>query len=192
MRRMVILIQILFALSPAALHAQDCATLVREYSNWMMNRDAVPAGTFKAVGFTIASNQRNDQVADTLRLPILNDREAALKSVNTVAYGIGDLDAITDGRVVVSLEGVGLFYFSDRSTPGRGVHIGFTGTTDAIRLQIAPDGNVAITLVAWGNGIVPIRTRCENGVLFGFGNGLGGSSRPAMYVISLYKHLIRR
>lgn len=176
----------------APVRAQSCPALVREYTDWLTGTGsppvAIPTGSRKAVGFTIAANQRNDQSGS---LPFRrNSIEASLRSVNVVAYGIGNLRALPAAGVT-QLDGVGQFFFSDRTRdPGSTVHTGFTGDTDPIGLNVAPDGTVRITLRRWGNAVVTVPMQCNNGVMFGFGGGIGGNSRPAMYVVSFAKQFI--
>lgn len=185
----LILALALLVISPLAARAQDCPTLVGEYTSWLTNREAVPANTRKVVGFTISTNQRNDQ-ADGLSLPSRNNLDATLKSLNTAAFGVGTLRALPGGATTL-LDGIGQLYFSDRSRdPGSAVYTGFTGRTDRIRLRVAPNGAVVLTLMEWGDAAVPISARCENGVMLGFGASVGNQSRPAMYVFSFYKQFI--
>ncbi len=177
----------------APLRAQGCPALVGEYTNWLTRTsvggvaEAIPAGSRKAVGFTIAANQRNDQSGMP---PFRSNLDATLRSLNVVAYGIGTMRALTAAGGT-RLDGVGQFFFSDRSRdPGSTVYTGFTGETDPIGLSVAPDGMVRITLRRWGNAVVTVPMQCQNGVMFGFGGGIGGNSLPAMYVVSFAKQFI--
>jgi hypothetical protein len=169
----------------------QCDSLIREYKTWLDNPSPVPVNMRRGIGFTIVTNQRSDQPVNDLQLPSLNNLDASFKSVNVASYGIGNLIWRPDGNSF-QLEGVGQFYFSDRSNdlPATRVYTGFTGRTDQIGLIVHPNGAVRITLRAWGNAVVALDTHCENGVMFGFGSGVGGNSRPAMYVLSFGKRFI--
>ena len=181
----------LLAITSSPAMAQ-CGPLVGAYTSWLANQSPEPVGRRKVVGFTIVTNQSNDQPANDLQLPSHNNNfDAVFKSDNSVSYGIGNLIKIADGDTL-TLVGNGQFYFNDRTSNPAGslVYTGFTGRTDPIRLVVLPNGTVRITLQAWGNGVVQINARCENDVMFGFSSSVGGNSRPAMYVLSFSKRFI--
>lgn len=181
----------LLAISSTPVMAQ-CGPLVGELTSWLSNQSFEPIGRRKVVGFTIVTNQRNDQPANDRQLPShQTNLDALFKSDNVVSYGIGNLIKVADGSTL-TLEGAGQFFFNDRTgdRPGTRVYTGFTGRTDPIRLTVHPSGRVMITLQAWGNAVVQFNAQCENGVMFGFSSGAGGNSRPAMYVLSFSKRFI--
>lgn len=195
MRGVMSLIAGVAVLLPATAGAQACAALVSEYTGWLTRTtlpngslEALPAGTRKAVAFTIVSNQRNDQPESSI--PTRRNNLDALRSTNTVAYGIGSMRALSTASGI-HLEGVGQFLFSDRAAdPGLAVHQFFSGDTDVIRLNVEPSGTVTITLVRWGNAVLRFSAQCQNGVMYGFAPGIGGNASPALYVVSFFKQLI--
>jgi hypothetical protein len=72
------------------------------------------------------------------------------------------------------------------------VPIGVWNNPDSIQLDVAPNGNLKLTLSTWGVDLYITSPTCENNVLYGFGPaaGVNNGGLPAMYVFRFFKTII--
>lgn len=155
----------------------SCETIINEHINWLRLR---PRGAGRySVKLTITTNQAQYSETGGCVVAYATGEVTVPSEPHTPDYLKGDLyESFSDRTFYMPVDDVGTRY----PTPFDPFNL------DRVGVDLYTNGRVSLMSLTWGGPRQEINLQCDNGVLFGFGPGIGAGAPPAMYIFSLSKH----
>lgn len=156
----------------------SCESIINEHINWLRMR---PRGAGQhTVKLTITTNQAQYSENGGCVVAYTMGEVTVPGEVHTPDYLKGDLNlAFSDRLGQYSRPLEDKIYYTIPFDPF---------SLDGVRITLETSGRVSTQSLRWGGPPQSFNLQCDNGVLFGFGPGIGAGSPPAMYIFSLSKH----